>query len=143
MRLGLPGEHHGGVGGEVTVGGVARRLDGEPRQVEVDRQRAAVHSALQHGCDAIAEIGENVHGACFAAWWRDVEGCPAAVQSVRGRGRRPLAETRRDVKEPLVLADGVTVGHARHVIRHHPRRVRAAGRAPAPAAPPRVRVGAG
>ena len=38
VLAGRLGQHHGGIGGEIAMAGVARRLDGDARQIE----RAAV-----------------------------------------------------------------------------------------------------
>ena len=55
------GQHHGGVGGEVAVAGVARRLDGYARQVERAPVPVLQVQRLNGGDDPLVEIGEDVH----------------------------------------------------------------------------------
>ena len=43
--FGLFGEHHRSVGGDVAVGGVARRLDGQGRSIGIGRK----HTSLLEG----------------------------------------------------------------------------------------------
>ena len=66
-RLGvLPGllrQHQGGVGGQIPVRGVARRLDHDPRQVEALRQQAGAGERFERLAHARLEEGEDVHGA--------------------------------------------------------------------------------
>ena len=68
MRLRLAGVDHGRVDGEVAMGGVARRLDGEPGEVQTVRQGSRRDPGAQQGGDAAAEVGENVHGIGAAAF---------------------------------------------------------------------------
>ena len=49
------------VAGEVTVTGIARRIDGDPRRIKIGRQTAGVLQCLYFGLNNITEITENIH----------------------------------------------------------------------------------
>ena len=62
VLAGVLGQYHRRVGREIAMGGVARRLDRDARQIE----RAAVFAfqikPLNGFYDSLVEIGEDVHG---------------------------------------------------------------------------------
>ena len=55
------GEHHGRVGGEVAMRGVARRLDRDVRAVEPARQRARGNEAIEGGVQVRGELRVERH----------------------------------------------------------------------------------
>ena len=61
MRLGLLGEDHGGIGGEIAERGVLGRLHHEARRIERRRQAAGGLDLVENGGDDRVEVGENVH----------------------------------------------------------------------------------
>ncbi len=54
-------QHHGGVGGEIAVGGIARRLDGDAREIETGGKLAGGDQRRHLGNDALAEMREQIH----------------------------------------------------------------------------------
>ncbi len=96
------------------MGGVARRLDDEAREIEVRGQLARRDPPLDQRGDARLEIRKNVHS------FRRV-----SKSSAR------LTQVRRPVKKAAMLVDGEAVGHSGDIVG----RPRGRGR-PAPPWPP-------
>ncbi len=85
------GDDHGGIGTQIAMGGIARRLDHDAgEQVGTD---FGVEN-LERVSDARGEQGENVHGK---------------PDSITLAG---LTEFRASVKQAGIFVDGVRVGHA-------------------------------
>ena len=55
------GQHHGGVGRDIAMACLARRLRRHPRCIEPGRQAARCNQRLDLGDDLLADIGEGVH----------------------------------------------------------------------------------
>ena len=62
LPAGVLGQHHGGVGRHVAVGGIARRLDLDARLVDAGRQHAGRDQRVVGGADAVEHVGKNVVG---------------------------------------------------------------------------------
>jgi hypothetical protein len=56
------GKHHRGVGGDVAVRRVARRLDADRAAVEPGRQGIAGDKRIEGGADMVGETAEQGHG---------------------------------------------------------------------------------
>ena len=61
------GQHHRRIGGEIAMGGIARRLDRDPRQVEPLRQRALAIKIVERGQHEAADIAENIGHLLFSS----------------------------------------------------------------------------
>ena len=64
MPRGL-GQHHRGVGGEIAMRRIARRLDGEAGEIELGRQFARSLHGPQRGLDLTDEMTVGIHGAGY------------------------------------------------------------------------------
>ena len=60
---GCLGEHHGGIGGEIAVGGILRRLERDALDARVERHHAVMFELLDRGEDPPVEPCKNVHGS--------------------------------------------------------------------------------
>ena len=58
----LLGQHHGGVRGEIAVGGVARRLDHDAADIEPRWDLARLGQPAKRIRDPLLKQPENVHG---------------------------------------------------------------------------------
>ena len=56
------GQHHRGIGGEVAMAGIARRLDRDRLAVEPGRQRALGFKGIEHFVEKRGIGGINGHG---------------------------------------------------------------------------------
>ncbi len=92
-------QHHGGIGGEVAVGGVLRRLQRDAVDARVCRHDAVMLELLHRSQDMSVEPSKDVHDS------------PRRDVAAR------LTQFRSGVKQAAVLGKGVTVGHAGDEIR--------------------------
>ena len=60
LAAGILGEHHGGIGRDVAMRRIARRLDRHARLIDAGRQHAGGNQRVVRAADAIEHFGENV-----------------------------------------------------------------------------------
>ena len=95
---GILGQHHGGVGRDVAMRRIARRLDGHARLIDACRQDTGSNKRRSRG-------GRDRE--CSAKMF-----FVAMVQSAVGTRAARLTQFRGRVKEPRVLGERKAVGHA-------------------------------
>jgi len=66
-HAGLLAQHHRGIGGDVAMTDVARRLGGDLGHIKAGRQFAGLGQAAQGGQDIVAEGGKQIHRANLTA----------------------------------------------------------------------------
>ena len=66
VRLGRFRQHHRGIGGHISVQGIARRLDRHIGKIKLRGQRALGLQRLEAGDHEGADIGKEVHGGPLA-----------------------------------------------------------------------------
>ena len=130
------GQHHGGIGGKLAVGGIARRGHLGGGEIEPRRQDALALQRLQCGHDPALHEGMGVHGQI-----QSIRGCFVPAFGSPGR----LSQFRRSVKQPAMFLDGVAIGHAGNEVGHDRGAAAAARRLPGrpPVRPTFLPVGAG